>query len=236
MTLVSSASAARRGRVKPSHRMPLVVGVVIGALAIAAVSYLLWPTWRPMAAGGPDRTPVSIGDTLFNVPTKSFRVKYQAHSGPQERIDLAFVYPSLAPPERLRHVTAEEIDSFQPIDRIFVSIAAHHDAMAPEIRLRTIYPRYLESQPGAVEDGLSVRPFRDGSPYAGEDLVMAESPAFAARCSRDKRTPGMCTAERRIEGADLSFRFPRAWLTGWRDVAASLDRLTAQMHAAHAPS
>ena len=52
-----------------------------------------------------------LGDTLFNVPTKSFRVKYQAHSGPQERVDLAVLYPSLAPPERIKHVSAEEIDS-----------------------------------------------------------------------------------------------------------------------------
>jgi hypothetical protein len=40
----------------------------------------------------------------------------------------------------------------------------------------------------------------------------------------------MCLSERRIDGADLTFRFPRNWLSQWRDVATSMDRLTAQLH------
>jgi hypothetical protein len=74
-----------------------------------------------------------------------------------------------------------------------------------------------------------VRAFRDGSPYANEDLFFAETPGIAARCTRDAATPGMCLAERRIGGADLTFRFPRAWMAQWRDVADALDRLTAQL-------
>ena len=43
-------------------------------------------------------------------------------------------------------------------------------------------------------------------------------------------TPGMCLSERRVDGADLTFRFPRSWLAQWRDVANAMNRLTAQMH------
>jgi hypothetical protein len=217
---------ARRG-----SRLPLAIGSVIAALAIAAVAYLLWPTWRAQPVGDPDRTPVSIGDTLFNVPTKAFRVKFQRHSGPQERVDLAFLYPSLTPPEKPKRATPDDVEEFHPIDRVFVSIAAHHDALAPQMRLRTIYPRYLAAGAQQLEDGLTIRPFADGSPYASEDLVTAELPALAARCTRDRQTPGMCIAERRIDGADLTFRFPRQWLTQWRDIATALERLTAQLHA-----
>jgi hypothetical protein len=39
----------------------------------------------------------------------------------------------------------------------------------------------------------------------------------------------MCLAERRIGGADLTFRFPRAWMAQWRDVAEAMERLTAQL-------
>jgi hypothetical protein len=42
----------------------------------------------------------------------------------------------------------------------------------------------------------------------------------------------MCLAERRIEGADLTFRFPRAWLAQWRDVANAMDRIISQMRKA----
>jgi hypothetical protein len=41
----------------------------------------------------------------------------------------------------------------------------------------------------------------------------------------------MCLSERRIEGAELTFRFPRSWLTQWRDVANAMERLTLQLHA-----
>ena len=120
----------------------------------------------------------------------------------------------------------------QPIDRIFLSISAHHDTLAPDTRVRTIYPRYLEQASTPVGDGLTMRAFRDGSPYANEDLFSAGSPALNARCTRDGMTPGMCLSERRIDGADLTFRFPRTWLAQWRDVANAMERLTARMRAA----
>ena len=93
------------------------------------------------------------------------------------------------------------------IDRIFLSISAHHDALAPDIRVRTIYPRYLEKVSSPGEDGLTLRAFRDGTPYSNEDLFVADTPAVVARCTRDAATPGMCLSERRVDGADLTFRF-----------------------------
>ncbi len=79
-------------------------------------------------------------------------------------------------------------------------------------------------------DGLTLRAFRDGTPYSGEDLFVADTPDLTARCTRDGKTPGMCLSERRIDGADLTFRFPRNWLAQWRDVANAMDRLTVQLH------
>jgi hypothetical protein len=212
--------------------VPVVLSGLIAAGAVVLVSYLLWPTWGSgsAASSDPSRLPVSVGATLFNVPVHAFRIKVQKHSGPQERVDLGFLYPSLEAPEAPKHVSAATIeDAVQPIDRIFLSMAAHHDVLAPETRLRTIYPRYLDATSSSVDDGLAVRAFRDGSPYAGEDLFVAEAPQLAARCTRDAATPGMCLSERRIGGADLTFRFPRAWLAQWRDLAGAMDRLTAQL-------
>ena len=117
----------------------------------------------------------------------------------------------------------------QPIDRIFLSISAHCDALAPDARLHNIYPRYLERAATPVDDALTMRAFHDASPYANEDLFVASAPSLSARCTRDGVTPGMCLSERRIDGADLTFRFPRSWLEQWRDVANAMDRLTAQL-------
>jgi len=211
--------------------IPVMLGGAVAAGAIALIAYLLWPTWGPDASSAPARLPVSIGATLFNVPTEAVRMKIQRHSGPQERIDLAFEFPSLEPPAAQKHVGAEVADeAVQPIDRIFLSIAAHHDTLAPETRVRTIYPRYLEQASKPGQDGLTMRAFREGTPYGGEDLFFANTPGLSARCTRDAATPGMCLSERRIDGADLTFRFPRSWLSQWRDVANAMDRLSVQLH------
>lgn len=228
MTALSTASNRSRRRFANAHLLPILLAGVFAAAALAVVAYLLWPTWTAQNAGLPERLPVSVGGTLFNVPTASIRMKVQRHSGPQERVDLSFLYPSLEVPEAPRHVTAETVEqAMQPIDRVFLSIAAHHDALAPDVRAATIYPRYLGPAAAPGQDGLTIRPFRSESPYGGEDLVSSD--ALAARCTRDAATPGMCLSERRIDGADLTFRFPRAWLAQWREVSAAMDRLTTQL-------
>jgi hypothetical protein len=233
MTLFSTTRHIVRGSRERSgsHMIPVMLGCAVAASAIAVVAYLLWPTWGADASSNPARLPMSIGNTLFNVPTAAIRMKIQRHSGPQERVDLSFAFPSLEPPDAPKHVSADTVEeTVPPIDRIFLSIAAHHDTLAPDDRVRTIYPRYLEqaSTPGA--DGLTRRAFRDGTPYGGEDLFAATTANLTARCTRDAATPGMCLSERRVDGADLTFRFPRNWLTQWRDVANAMDRLTVQLH------
>jgi hypothetical protein len=210
--------------------LPIASGCAVAAAAVTVVAWLLWPTWEPDKSIDPARLPVSVGGTLFNVPTKAVRIKVQRHSGPQERVDLGFLYPSLQVPEPAKHANADAPEqAVPPIDRIFVSLSAHHDTLAPDIRARTIYPRYLEKASSHGDDGLVMRAFRDGSPYSGEDLLVAASPAMVARCTRDTATPGMCLSERRIDGADLTFRFPRNWLAQWREVAGAMDRLSEQL-------
>ena len=232
MTLLSTAQhLARDTRKDPrSHMVLIMAAAALTAGAIALVAYLLWPTWGSDPSRGPSRLPVSVGATIFNVPTAAIRMKIQRHSGPQERVDLSFTFPSLEAPEAPKHVSADTVEEkVQPIDRIFLSIAAHHDTPAPDARVRTIYPRYLEQATTPVDDGLSMRPFREGSPYANEDLFFTGTPGLTARCTRDGVTPGMCLSERRVDGADLTFRFPRSWLAQWRDVAKAMDYLTVQL-------
>jgi hypothetical protein len=227
MTFFSTAHQIARGS-RGSHMIPIVLGCAAATGAIALVAYLLWPTWGADTQNTPARLPVSIGATLFNVPTAAIRMKIQRHSGPQERVDLSFTYPSLEAPDAPKHVSADIVEeAVQPIDRIFLSISAHHDTLAPDTRVRTIYPRYLEQASAPAQNGLTMRAFRDATPYGNEDLFLA--PNLTARCTRDAAIPGMCLSERRIDGADLTFRFPRSWLAQWRDVANAMDRLTVQL-------
>ena len=208
----------------------LIAGsTLVGALALAAIAWLLWPTWRATSPDDPSRLPITVGSALFNVPAKAIRMRMQRRSGPQERVDLAFAWPSLLPPEPQGHVTADSVeDRPVPINRIFLSIATDGGVITPIERVRTIYPRYVEAH-ADTQDGLTGRAFRDNTPYRGEDLFMADKPAFVTRCTRDAMTPGMCLSERRVDGAHLTFRFPRVWLSDWRNVTASMDKLVEQM-------
>lgn len=225
MTVLTSSRTPPR---RTSSPWPLIAGAAAGCTAVALVGYLLWPTWHGTGDSDPDRLPMTVGDTLFDIPRHAVRVKVQQRSGAQERVDLTFQYPELTPPVAPAPVTAETVET-APVaaDRIFVTIAAHHGEMAPTERARVIYPRYLDPFDQTVADGLIRNAFRADTPYQNEDLVGDAEGKFLARCTRDATiTPGTCMSERRAGGADITFRFPRAWLSQWRDIASAIDTLT----------
>lgn len=212
--------------------MTLFFGFML--LALGYVAYVLWPRWpAPVATDAPS-LPITIAGVTFNVPPAAIRIAVQRRPGPQDRVDLAFLWPSLSPPNPgLRPKSA---DDGQTIDRLFFTIAGSDGTLPPAQRYKTIYPRYFDTRITSGPDGLAVRPFRDGSPYQGEDLIYdptAPEP-FILRCTRDDAGPagGACLYDRRIDGADITVRFPRKWLNEWRTIARGIDRLLTGMRPA----
>ena len=203
--------------------LPVLTLSLSAALMLGLVAYVLWPSWPATTVAGAPSLPIVIADEVFNVPPEAIRTAVQRHAGRQERIDLAFLWPSLAPPDPVANPTG---------DRLFVTIAAA-TALPPGERVAVIYPRYTSGEARQRPDGLSEFSFRDGTPYQGEDLVVdtAAPQRFAARCSRrtGPQTPGICLHDRRIGGADMSVRFPRDWLEDWRAVADGIERLSERL-------
>lgn len=227
----------RNGRtVRRSQRAAagLAAGIMLGTIvligAIGYVGFVLWP--RHLSEVPPDApsVPITIAGVVFNVPPAAIRQQVQRHSGAQERVDLAFLWPSLQPPDSAKQPHAPS-DEPQPIDRLFVTIAADDGTVSPAERMKTIYPRYLTGAVAPEGDGLMARRFGDDTPYRGEDLVYdpAAPERLVARCSRAAATPGICLLERRIGAADIVMRFPRDWLSDWRDVVARLDTLIVRL-------
>jgi hypothetical protein len=219
------------------HRMgrgvllPVIILLALIFAAVSFVAYLLWPRW-PEPAISPDAPslPITIANVVFNVPPAAIRMPVQRRPGAHERVDLAFQWPSLQPPERAQKITASMADAPPAaIERVFVTIAAAGDTLPPTERLKSIYPRYASTAPTAGPTGLAVLPFREGTPYQGEDLIYdAQQPGnFLVRCTRNGAgpTPGICLYEWRIETADVVVRFPRDWLDDWQEVAGTIDRL-----------
>lgn len=234
VTVASTRQPSQRSRTGRLV-LPLVASIAAIALGIAFVAYLLWPRWPspPLALDAP-ALPITIGGTLFNVPPAAIRVTVQRHPGAQERIDLAFLWPSLQPdPTNKQANPPTGVGS--PLDRIFVTIASADGGLAPEERMKVIYPRYLGKTPSAGPDGLLVLGFRAETPYRGEDLLYdQEAPQrFAVRCTRTQGLAlGTCLSERRVGDADVTFRFLRDWLDQWRDVAGGMERLLASLRPA----
>jgi hypothetical protein len=241
MTAHAVPRGKRRGRAVLT--LPFVAIVLLVAAGMAFVSYVLWPTWpNQTAALDAPSIPVTVAGVLFDVPPAAIREAVQRHPGQHERVDLAFAWPSLTPPKpdekpadqpqlNAENATAAAIATENK--RLFVTIAGLGAVLPPLERLRTIYPRYVEVQASAGPDGLAILPFRAGTPYQGEDLVYlgATPEQFFARCTRPARSvPGTCINERVIDAAEISLRFPRDWLSDWRNAASAFDRLVAQLH------
>ncbi len=230
--------------------------IVAGALllAVSFVASVLWPTWpsAPVALDAP-ALPITIGGALFEVPPAAIRVAIERHPGAQERLDLAFLWPSLKPPQPPDAPPDAKSDAKPaaappPVDvggagaspaaeaaggRLFVTIVPLGQLLPPAERLRSIYPRYVATQATAGAHGLAIAEFRAGTPYEGEDLIyVSDNPArFYARCTRQNGVmPGTCLQERLVGAADVTLRFPRDWLDDWPSVSAGFDRLIAQLH------
>ena len=224
--------ARRRHRPGPLAA-PLVLLAVVVLIAVAFVAYVLWPRW-PEAAIGTDAPalPIVVAGTTFNIESAAIRMTVQRHAGAQERIDLAYLWPSLTPPET-PFTPKLGAPAPSPNERLFVTIASGRTALPLMERVQTIYPRYLVAEPSPGPAGLTLRGFRDGTPYQGEELAFesAKPTHFLARCSRHGVTnSGVCLLERRIGEADITFRFPRDWLNDWENVAAGIDKLVARLH------
>ncbi len=223
--------------------LPFAFLIVLVVAVGSFVAYELWPTWpnAPVPLDAP-AIPITVAGVLFNVPPAAIRAAVQRHPGAHERIDLAFRWPSRAPPRTDAKPTDNPIAKLETDaapappsanDRLFVTIAGLGAVLPPVERLRSIYPRYVETQATAAADGLAILPFRAGTPYQGEDLVYlgSQPEQFFARCTRAVRTvPGTCIHERSLDAAEITLRFPRQWLDDWRNVAAGFDRLVAQLH------
>jgi hypothetical protein len=239
-TLPVAGERKRHRRGRSLLLLPLAVFAAVACVAAAYIGYVLWPRW-PGPPVGPDAPalPVTVAGVAFNLPPAAIRVPVQRRPGAQERVDLAFLWPSLAPPEtngKPQPQAREGLPAPPSVERIFVTISAAGDTLAPAERLRSVYPRYTAPTATPGPRGLTVLPFREGTPYQGEDLIYdTATPTFLARCSRNGAgpTPGVCLYERRIEGADLTLRFPRDWLDDWSTVAGNIDRLIARLRPTH---
>lgn len=146
-----------------------------GAVVIAAlyIAYVLWPRWQgtPVALDAPS-LPIVIAGANFNIEPAAIREAIERHPGTQDRVDLAYLWPSLTPPDpQVKPTIGAPLD---PNKRLFVTITSGEGTLPLIERVKEISPRYLVPEPAAGPEGLTLRGFRDGTPYQGEELVFEQ--------------------------------------------------------------
>ena len=171
---------------------PLLLLMVLMLVAVAYIVYILWPSWpgAPVALDAPE-LPITIAGVAFDVPPAAIRVPVQRRPGAHDRIDLAFMWPSLKPADPAARPAAPAAlaatGALPALDRIFITIAGAGDAMAPAERVRTIYPRYASSS-GIRPDWPAVLAFRkERLTRARSDLRCGDAENFLVRCTTQRR-------------------------------------------------
>ena len=215
--------------------LPMMIFLGVSTIAVGYVGYVLWPRWPgPAVMPNAPTLPIVVGGSSFNIPPAAIRRSVQRKPGMQERVDLVFLWPSLAAPMNAAEAGPQVATAGDPLQRIFVTIETG-DGPSPLERMQTIYRRYLAPETLSAPDGLIMLAFRKDTAYAGEDMLYMPDAQdrFLLRCTRDggEFVPGMCLHERRVGGADITVRFPRDWLDNWRDVAEGIDRLISKLQA-----
>ena len=132
----------RRPSGKSQLLLPLIVFATVAFTAFAYIGYVLWPRWPTPRLDAP-ALPITVAGVAFNLPPAAIRVPAQRPPGAQERVDLAFLWPSLEPPDPNAKPPAPgpAPETSQAFARVFMTIASGGDTLAPADRALTIYPR-----------------------------------------------------------------------------------------------
>ena len=133
--------------------------------------------------------PIIVAGVYFNIEPAAIRMPVQRRPGTQERIDLAYLWPSLTPPDpALRPTLGAPVD---PNERLFVTIASGDGTLPLIERVQTIYPRYLVPEPTAGPDGLTLRGFPRRHALSGRGAGVRVRPrrSISWRAARARASP-----------------------------------------------
>src|SRR5262249_14381524 len=142
--------------------LPLIVFAAVAFTAFVYIGYVLWPRWPTPRLDAP-ALPITVAGVAFHLPPAAIRLPGQRPPGAQERVDLAFLWPSLEPPDPNAKPPAPGTapETSQAFARVFMTIASAGDTLAPADRALTIYPRYTATEAAPGPGGLTVVAFRD---------------------------------------------------------------------------
>jgi hypothetical protein len=215
--------------------IPLAVFAVTAILSGAVLIYYLAPTPaalignRPAPTARTDAVSLSVGGVNFSIPSNYIRYRAARRGGMQSQVALYAALPDF----RGYSDADSQIFSGNAADSPVVYILLHEEQLklSEQDRFQRIYLGYLLNSRGLPGPfGLTQYVFRDNSGYRGEDLFVGRfgTRMVVLRCVRmsDSVPSPSCLRETRLaHHAGLSYRFKRAQLSRWREIASGVDTL-----------
>jgi hypothetical protein len=216
---------------------PLAVIAAVVLLSLFVLVYYFLPNpvslieERPSPSSQIDRVSVRVGGQAFRIPANYLVYASARKGGVRREIDIAASLPDFHGYSDAERTLFNASGSTSPI--IHIKIREEPYEVTETARLARVYLGQVADPRGTAGSyGLNQYQFRDDSGYRGEDLfvghdagatvvLLCERPAVdvpSPNCLRDYPLAG---------GAALSYRFKRARLSGWRDIARGVLRLIA---------
>jgi hypothetical protein len=228
------------GRREEVHRHSgwLIPGAFLFAILLLSGLFLGWylrpgPRTQIAPTGQSELVNLRLHGTAFAVPANYIENAKARTGGDMDALTLVALFPSW---QGYSESQARQFSSNAPDSAaVRLSLRGDPNSLNAKDRLNRIYrPQIANTQGELGPFGLTRFDFVPGSGYGENDLFTGDSPKgllllLCERASVEFPSPS-CLAIDRPLAADLSYsyRFKRAYLGHWREIAAGVDALIAK--------
>lgn len=215
--------------------IPLAVFVVTAVLSALFLLFYLAPAptsfieehQSPTSHTDPVR--ISLGGLSLDIPANYLLYASARQGGDRKQIELFAKFPDFHGYSDWESQTFNGNGPDSPV--IYMLIREEPFNLGEEERLKRIYLNYVadeQGKPGPFE--LTEYTFRDDSGYRREDLFVGDMQGHpvvmrCVRFSQDVPSPSCLRDVRLSNAVVLSYRFKRALLANWRDIATGVNGL-----------
>jgi len=215
--------------------IPVGVFAVTAVLSAIVLLYYLAPTptsffkERPAPTSRADPVAITVDGVSFTIPANYILYKSARQGSSREDVALIAVYPDFHGYSDWESQTFASDAADSPI--IYLLIRRDPYNITEAERLQRIYRNFVSDPAGKPAPfDLTEYSFRDDSGYRDQDLFVggATDAPIVFRCDRfsqQVRSPYCLRDVRLKRGVAVSYRFKRALLADWRQIATGVDQL-----------
>jgi hypothetical protein len=217
--------------------IPLGLALVILALCGAFLLYDLRPGTGLFRNNAPtadaSNVQVSVRGVKFEIPGNYLDSRTTRRGGDLDVMGLSALLPDMR-----GYSTADAalfLSNAPDSPLVHLILRGDTNGLSGADRLARIYMPYVADAKGAADQfGLTRYTFRDDTGYERNDLYVGSGGTgqlllLCERPAQDLPSPNCLAIDRPVApGVNLSYRFKRAQLSRWRDIAGGVDALLAK--------